>query len=220
MDLARELSRLDVAWPETPELRLELAPRRRSRRWVALAAAAVAIAALAAALAVPQSRGAILRFFHLGAAKIEVVDTLPPAESRPLEVGLGPVVPLLQAQGFLGRPLLMPPGPTPRVHNPFENVVAMVFRYRGEPVLLSEFGDAQYFKKAIPFGSGGVREVLVGGAYGVWLPGAHNVYFPGASPRLAGPTLVWTANGATYRLEGKGLTREGAIALAESLETP
>jgi hypothetical protein len=218
MDLARELSRLDVAWPETPELRLELAPRRR-RLWP-VAVALAAVVAVAAAFAVPQSRGAILRFFHLGAAKIEVVDTLPPAESRPLEAGLGPVVPLLQAQGFLGRPLLVPPGPTPKIHNPYDNVMAMVFRYRGEPVLLSEFGDAQYFKKAIPFGSGAIHEARVGPVYAAWIPGAHNVYFPGASPRLAGPTLVWTANNATYRLEGRGLTREGAIALAESLDTP
>src|SRR5882724_9484269 len=146
MDLARELSQLDVDWPETPHFRLELAARKRRRRWPAIATA-LAAAAIAAALAVPQSRGAILRFFHLGAAKIEVVDTLPPAEQRPLEAGLGRVVPLLQAQAFLGHPLLLPPGPRPAIHNPFENVVAMVFRYKGEPVLLSEFGDARYFKK-------------------------------------------------------------------------
>src|SRR4051794_19727473 len=199
MDLARELRQLDVDWPETPHFRLDLAARKRRRRWPAVAAA-LAAAAIAAALAVPQSRGAILRFFHLGAAKIEVVDTLPPAESRPLEAGLGPGVPLLQAQGFLRRPLLVPPGPTPQGHSPSDNIVAMVFRYRGEPVLLSEFGDAQYFKKAIPFGSGAIREVRVNNAYGVWIAGAHNVYFPGASPRLAGPTLVWTAGNATYRL--------------------
>src|SRR4030095_5276448 len=104
MDLARDLTRLDVAWPETPELQLELAPRRRKLWPVAVALAAVV--AVAAAFAVPQSRGAILRFFHLGAAKIEVVDTLPPAESRPLEAGLGPVVPLLQAPGLPAAPLL------------------------------------------------------------------------------------------------------------------
>src|SRR5436190_24286535 len=126
MDLARELTRLDVEWPETPAFRLELEPRRRRVRWPLAAAAALAVAALAAALAVPQSRGAILRFFHLGAAKIEVVDTLPPAQRQSLEGGLGRVVPLLQAQAFLGRPLLLPPGPTPRIHNPFENVMAMV----------------------------------------------------------------------------------------------
>jgi hypothetical protein len=219
MDLARELRRLDVDWPETPAFRLELAPRRKRRRWPAVAAA-LAAAAIAAALAVPQSRGAILRFFHLGAATIEVVETLPPAEQRPLEAGLGPVVPLLQAQAFLGRPLLLPPGPKPAIHNPFGNVVAMVFRYKGEPVLLSEFGDVGYFKKMLGGGTG-IDEARVGNAYALWIHGAqHDVFFPGASPRLAGNTLIWTTNDATYRLEGKGLTRAGAIALAESLDTP
>src|SRR5262245_4921685 len=218
MDLARELGRLDVDWPETPELRLELAPRPRRRRWP-LVVALAALVAVVAAFAVPQSRGAILRCFHLGSATVEVVETLPPAEQRPLENGLGSVVPLLQAQALLGRPLLVPTGPRPRIHNPFENVVAMVFRYKGEPVPLSEFGSEGYFKKVVS-GGGLPQPAQVGMAYAMWLPKAHDVFFPGASPRLAGPTLVWEANGATYRLEGKGLTRESAIGLAESLVTP
>jgi hypothetical protein len=220
MDLARELRRLDVDWPETPEFRLALEARKHRRRWPAIAAA-LAVAAIAAAFAVPQSRGAILHFFHLGAATIEVVDTLPPAEQRPLEAGLGRVVPLLQAQAFLGHPLLLPPGPRPAIHNPFENVVAMVFSYKGKPVLLSEFGDVGYFKKYAYGGGTTIDQVRVGDAYGVWIHGtAHAVIFPGASLRLAGNTLIWTANGATYRLEGPGLTREGAIALARSLNAP
>src|SRR5207247_10785609 len=113
------------------------------------------------------------------------------------------------------------PGPHPAIHNPFENAVAMVFRYKGEPVLLSEFGNISYFKKMLGGGGTNVDQVKVGGAYGLWIHGLpHDVFFPGASPRLAGTTLLWTVNGATYRLEGKGLTREGAIALAESLNTP
>src|SRR5690349_1909994 len=104
MDLARELTRLDVDWPVTPELRLDLAPRRR--RWWIVAVALAAVLAIATAFAVPQSRGAILRFFHLGAAHVEVVDTLPPAEQRPLEEGLGQVVSLPVADRFFAPPHL------------------------------------------------------------------------------------------------------------------
>src|SRR3954469_21217731 len=104
MDLARELTLLDVDWPEAPELRLDLAPRRR--RWWIVAVALAAVLAVAAAFAVPQSRGAILRFFHLGAAHVEVVDTVPPAEQRPLEVGLGQAVSLPVAESFFDPPLL------------------------------------------------------------------------------------------------------------------
>jgi hypothetical protein len=220
MDLARELRRLDVDWPETPELRLELAARPRRRWWPAVAVA-LAVAAIAAALAVPQSRGAILRFFHLGAAHIELVDTLPPAEQRSLTSGLGPVVPLLQAQAFLGRPLLLPPGPVPEIHQPFSGALAMVVRYRAEPVLLSEFGEVGFYKKFAYMGGTAIEQVRVGGASGVWLHGApHVLYFQNASPRLAGNTLIWTANGATYRLEGRSLTKGDAITLAEALNAP
>jgi len=219
MDLARELTLLDVDWPETPELRLDLAPRRR--RWWIVAVALAAIVAIAAAFAVPQSRGAILRFFHLGAAHVEVVETLPPAEQRPLEAGLGQVVSLPVAEHFFDPPLLLPPGPTPRLHNPFENVVAMVFNWQGEPVLLSEFDDVGYFKKIA--GIGNIEHLSLDSPDkpAIWIHGPqHEVFFPGASPRLAGNTLIWVWDGATYRLEGKGLTRESALELAKRLSPP
>src|SRR5512136_1470710 len=98
MDLERELRALAVAWPETPELRVDLGMRERSRRPL-LVAVAVALV-----FAVPQSRGAILRFLHLGGVTVEVVDTLPSAQERPLAAGLGPVVTAAEAQRFLGAP--------------------------------------------------------------------------------------------------------------------
>ena len=115
MDLERELRGLAVAWPETPELRLELAARVRSRRPLLLAVAvALVVAALAAAVAVPQSRGAILRFLHLGGVTVEVVDTLPSAQERPLAAGLGPVVTTAEARRRLGAAPLLAPGVAPR----------------------------------------------------------------------------------------------------------
>src|SRR5712691_10993036 len=96
MDLARELSSLaaHVEWPATPELRLPLepAPRGRSRRVVFAAVALAVLLAVGVAFAVPQSRAAILRFFHLGAVRIQVVGKLPAAQERPLTAGLGPVI--------------------------------------------------------------------------------------------------------------------------------
>jgi len=81
-DFERELRALDVEWPAAPELRLELARRRRVRAVVAVAL----VAALAAAFAVPQSRSAILRFFHLGGVTVVRVETLPPAAARNLRL--------------------------------------------------------------------------------------------------------------------------------------
>ncbi|MHB8469907.1 MAG: hypothetical protein ACYDCH_09155 [Gaiellaceae bacterium] len=215
MDLERELSALRVAWPETPAFRLELAPRR-DRRARAVAAAVVA-AALAAALAVPQSRGALLRFLHLGSVEIRFVDTLPPAQERALGADLGPLVTPAAARRELGRgPLLLPPlRPTPPLHDA-SGVISFVFAYEGRQVLVSEtgFGGDVALKKAVG-GATTVVPAAVGSATGLFLAGAPHVYiFPGAPARLAGNVLIWATRYATYRIEGRGLTRTGALALA------
>src|SRR6266849_7470884 len=105
MDLARELSALaaHVEWPATPELRLSLepVPRRRSRRAVFAAVAFAALLTVGVAFAVPQSRAAILRFFHLGAVTIQSVDRLPAAQERPLTAGLGPVIGRAEAKQLI-----------------------------------------------------------------------------------------------------------------------
>ena len=178
MDLARELSALaeHVDWPPTPELQLALEPRRARRRALALAFAAIADA-IAAAFAVPQSRGPILRFFHLGSATIVRVDRLPPAEERPLAAGIGPVISFADAkQGFPG-PLLVPPlDPIPPAHLYNSSVVSFVFSSLGEPVLLSEFAFGEGFLKKLAVnvhqrGGGGFQPSSL------WITGAvHDVY--------------------------------------------
>jgi hypothetical protein len=224
MDLARELSSLaeHVDWPATPELRLELEPRprRRSRRAVVAAIAFAALVALAAAFAVPQSRGAILRFLHLGGVTIGRVDTLPPAESRALGAGLGRPVTLAEARGTSVHDILVPDvSPRPQLHLQDRYALSMVFDYQGEPVLLSEFGFGGGFLKKFAAGGTSVEAGGMGGSIpSLWISGArHDVFFPGASPRLAGNVLVWEHGRTTYRLEGRALSREDAVALARSL---
>ena len=89
MNLEAELRALPIDWPQTPQFELALAqpPARAAGRSPSRSPSP----AVAAALAVPESRGAILRFFHLGGVTIQVVDTLPHADERPLTAGLGPV---------------------------------------------------------------------------------------------------------------------------------
>src|SRR5438093_4497867 len=110
-ELERLLAALaaEVEWPATPDVvgRLDLAPRRRSRRPL-LVAIVVALAAVAVAMAVPDARSAILRFLHLGGVTIERVATLPPAEERPLAADLGKPVTPERAQAVLGDPFLLP----------------------------------------------------------------------------------------------------------------
>jgi hypothetical protein len=221
MELERELRALELAWPETPELRLELGVRRRRSLRPLLVAVALLLVALAAAFAVPQSRGAILRFLHLGGVTIELVDRLPATQERPLGAGLGRVVTQVQAKRALGHPLLLPPvEPLPPLHLA-QNIVSLVFLDRSGPVLLSELGasDVGILKKAIG-GSTSIDSFELEGGPAFFISGSeHVLLFPGAPPRLAGNVLLWQAHGLTLRLEGRGLTRARAVELAGLLRS-
>ena len=217
MDLERELRALPIEWPATPQLRPLL--ERQRRRWPLVAA--IALAAVAAAFAVPQSRGAILRFFDIGADKVQFVDTLPPAQQRALDAGLGRPTTLARAH-VLVPALLLPPLGSPLALRASGDVVSTVFRSGGKSVLLSEVrGDGAFLKKLVG-GQTHVTWMRVGAAYGVWLTGKpHVFFFPREPARLAGNTLVWQGNGTTYRLEAPGLTKQEALDLARSLrDTP
>ena len=217
MDLERELRALPVDWPATPQLRLALA--RRRRRWPLVAA--IALGAVAAAFAVPQSRGAILRFFHIGSDTIEFVDTLPPAQQRPLDAGLGAETTLAQAR-IVVPTLLLPPLGSPLSLRLSDRVVSTVFLHNGKPVLLSELGGDGSFLKKLVSGQTDAKWVRVDGFYGLWLSGKpHIFFFPREPARLAGNTLIWQGNDTTYRLEGPGLTKRDALDVARSLrDTP
>jgi hypothetical protein len=214
MDLERELRALPVDWPATPQFALALA--RRRRRWPLVAA--IALAAIAAALAVPQSRGAILRFFHIGAEKIEFVGTLPRAEQRPLAAGLGAPVTPAYARVFVKALLLPQLEPRPTLYRNGD-VISLVFNFRGRPVLLSEVRGEGIFLKKLVGGQTDARFIRVRGEFsGLWLAGhPHVFFFPREPARLAGNTLVWQGIGTTYRLEAPGLSQQDALDLAASL---
>ena len=134
MDLERELRALRVEWPATPVLASQL--RRRRRRWPL--AVAVALAAIAVAFAVPQSRASILHFFDIGRVHVRIVDTLPPAQEKPLSVGLGKRVSLQEARAVFPGLLLPATATAPALYLAHGNVLSLVFVHEGEPVLLSE----------------------------------------------------------------------------------
>jgi hypothetical protein len=225
MDLESELTRLaaEIEWPPTPPLGPELAPRGRLLRRTRPVALALALAfvavALAAAFAVPQSRGAILRFLGLGAVHVEFVERLPAAQERPLTARLGPTISVADARDLLGRPPLLPPvTPVPALHAR-DRIISSLFLHDGDPVLLSEIGLGGASLKKIALTSTSVRWVQVGGAPAIWISGhEHVVVFPEAPPRLAGNVLVWQRGNLTLRLEGAHLTLRDAETLAESIE--
>jgi hypothetical protein len=226
-ELERRLADLATAveWPPTPELapRFEpvrpAPPRRRRALVVALATLALAVAL---AFAVPPARSAILRFLHLGGVTVERVESLPEAETLPpaqLEA-LGVQVTRAEAEAVLGAPVAVlrvdDDAELFESHGAVSTVVAAP-----EPVLVSEIrvaGDPALLKKAAS-GATSFEFVRIDPAHeGVWLGGAeHVVSWFETPPRLAGNVLLWEDGGVTYRLEGKRLTKERALALARQM---
>jgi hypothetical protein len=221
MDLERELTALarEIDWPPTPALRPALTARGHEVRRPLLAALALVVLAIAAAFAVPQSRGAILRFLHLGAATIQFVDTLPEAEEAPLSSHLGSTLSESDARALLGGSLQLPRlSPLPPLHAQGQ-IVSLLFFDRGQAVLLSEANTGSgVFLKKIATSATSATAVQVGPDPGVWLSGApHIVFFPGAPARLAGNVLIWQHGPLTLRLEGHDLSQPQAIEFAQAL---
>ena len=207
----------ELELPSAPDfvaaVRDRLEPRRDRRPFV-LALAAALLVALVAALAIPDARSTILRFFHLGGVTIERVDTLPAAEDRPLAQGLGPSLSIAEARQRLQFEPVVPRG-IRRVYVR-DGALLVLLRERGRPVLLTEFGDAMFMKKAAS-GQTRIEQVHVGADYGFWIAGARHVFqMPTDAPRMAGNVLVWEHIGLTLRLEGS-LTRAQAIRLAHRI---
>jgi hypothetical protein len=196
----------------------EQAPRRRMRRSVVLAIAALGLA-LAAAMAVPQARTAILEFLHIRGASVERVPTLPSVPVAGLD--LGQPVSLEAAREAVSFEIAQPElpglGRPDSIHVDRATPGGQVFFLWGTEarprVLLSEFrGDINQGLIAKQAGPGTrIESVSVqGGAPGFWVAGArHVMYFVDKNGdireetvRLSRNALVWERNDLTLRIEG------------------
>jgi hypothetical protein len=230
-ELERQLLALEIAVPKEPDLAPAVLARIEGRpfpwrRAVVLAIAVVAVA-IAAAFAVPQARTSILRFFHLGAATVERVDTLPPAVERSNAKGLGRPLPLRAAERAVGFRLALPPlGERPERAYVLGGELASVFLHaRGQTVLLSEIRSSnELLLKKMAGDATSVQPAQVGGSPGIWIAGAphtltyldsHFGYHQQAI-LVHGNVLLWIRGPLTLRLEGK-LTRAQAVELARSV---
>lgn len=237
----RELARfLDV--PEAVDqraavrLRLEAAPPRRPRFFLSrrrLAAVSAAVAAAVVVGVVPPARaavtdavGRVLRF-----AGVEIRDgdagTLPvPLPSSPSPLPRVRSAALDEARRLAKFPVLAPtalgvpedvqladpaPDGAPRV---------VTLLYRGGTVRIDQFDgrvDGTFLKKAA------AEFVQVRGDFAVWVAQPHPVVYIDRygverieAARLAGPTLIWASDTATYRVEGLADVRS-ALAVADSM---
>jgi len=211
-ELERALASLEIEWPETPAFELRAPAPARRRRLLAVAVAIVV--AVGSALGVPQSRGAILRFLHLGGVTVERVQTLPPARERALRASLGSPTTRAEARRLLGREFAAAGVPLYRAGR-------VVSALLSGNVLLSELAtgnDPAILKKFVA-GATAVEEIeLAPGTPALWMHGGRHVFVaPQLPARYAGNTLVWQRGRITYRLEGRTLTREAAVRLARTL---
>lgn len=225
-----ELGR-ELAFPPEPELAPRVRERARGKPFpwrAAVLAFAVVAAAVAVAFAVPQARSAILRWFHLGGASVELVDTLPHAAERAHARGLGRPAPLAEAERQVGFELALPPldRKPERAYVIGDSIATVLLRSHGRTVLLSEFpsiGDEQGLKKLAVRGTA-IGPVEVRGAPGLWIEGAPHVLTwvdreTGYRERpilVRGHVLLWLHGGLTLRLEGQ-LTKAQARELARSI---
>jgi hypothetical protein len=219
----------ELELPSQPDLvagvraRLE---RRRLFGWraVAFAAALVAVA-FGIAMAVPPARSAILRFFHIGAATVEQVDTLPTARQRPLAAGLGPPLARRPAELRAHLRIKLPDleGPRPTRYYAHPGLIATLLSYRNAPVLVAEMRDDQVglVKKFTP-PSAKVEPVQLG-RFGLWVEGNHVLTWQFGlanmrqiETRLAGNVLIWLVGNTTYRLEGR-LEKSQMLELARQI---
>ena len=212
-----------------PAVRARLV-RRRPFPWRPVAGAFAAVAlAVAAALAVPQARSALLRWFHLGGATVIRVESLPRAVERSQAGGLGKPLPLAEAERRVGFHLLLPPfkgDPPARAFVVGRSLATVVIRAHGVRVLLSEFPSLAggEVKKLVADGAAVVEPVTVRGRRGLWVEGSHTFsYFDRETGyrerpvRIRTNVLLWVRGGLTLRLEG-ALTKAQALALARLVE--
>jgi hypothetical protein len=233
--LGRELAVPDAPdlWPRVAAALDPPRPSRSPRLRLGLALAVVLVAALLAALAIPDARSALRRFFHIGAARIEVVDELPPVAPDPpeldLESALGERVSLAEARRRAGFDLLELEDAPDRVFlGPRGTVWFLYGRPDAVRLLVAQTPqlsiDEPFILKKLAVTGVSVEPARVRGNPAYFLSGEphelilvdeHGIPVP-ETARLARDVLLWEENGQTYRLEGD-LTRDEALDIAGSL---
>lgn len=220
--------------PQAPDLtgavRARIARRRAARAWLVIAFA-VLVVGLGIAMAVPDARSAILRFFGIGSVKIERVDTLPPSREAPLTAGLGTPRTRAEAEQIAGFRMQLPKfkGAPPRRYFAVRNaLIATVIRSGRTPVLLSELkGEQTWLSKKFVDPTTKVEPIRVGDHDGLFLSGGRHVLLYQVSPefvgqiptRFAGNVLLWSDGRRTYRLEGE-ISRARAIQILKLTISP
>jgi hypothetical protein len=202
----------ELDFPPQPDLvRAVRARLERPQAWrrPLVFAVALVVVAFGIAMAVPEARSAILRFFHIGSVTVERVETLPRAEERPLAAGLGPALSRRAAEARASLPIVLPDGRTPKRYYVRPGLIATILEHRGKPVLLAEMRNDQVsVAKKFASPATNVEPALVG-EFGLWIEGGEHVLtwvFGGEEQRierrLAGNVLIWLVGNRTFRLEG------------------
>lgn len=236
-DLGRQMD-----FPPTPDLaprvRERLAERPESRpgltrrHGLALAFALLAVA-VAAVLAVPQTRAAILEFFHLRGVTIERVGELPtvPLQRDFNELFLGERVSLEEARDRAGFEIVVPealgdPDGVYFQETPPGGMVSLVYGTPEHPrALFTQFrGTVEdvIFKK-VAAGTQ-IDSVVVGGEPGYFLSGNPHDFsyldrrgeFRQEIVCLAGNTLLWERGPLTLRMEAD-INEQEALKIARSV---
>ena len=228
-------------WPADPDLEQRVLRRAREiparqrllpRRALVIALTVLAVA-VGAAFAVPQTRAAILEFFHLRGVTIERVDELP---TVPVQAGLGTFlgdrVTLGEARERASFDVVVPEalGEPDEVYlqesPPAGGMVSFVYGTSNDPrALFTQFAarvDDVILKKVAPETK--IEAVTVDGQPGYWLEGAHFFSYldragdmQSEQVRLAGNVLLWERGTRTLRLEAD-ISKEEALRIAASLD--
>jgi hypothetical protein len=226
-------------WPAEPalaprvlaDLGRERAPRRRVSRRALVVALAVVAVAVAAVFAVPQTRAAILKFFHLRGVTIERVQQLPTVSVQPgLGTFLGERVSMDEARERAGFDVVVPralgePDGVYIQKSPPGGMVSFIYGTRDDPrALFTQFVasvDEAIFKKVAPDTK--IERVTIDGQPGFWIEGAHYfTYFDRhgvmqtEQVRLAGNVLLWERGTRTLRLEAD-VSKAEALRIAASV---
>jgi hypothetical protein len=231
-----------IEFPPTPDLvprlRERLAERPGSRlgltrrRGLGLAFALLVVS-LAAVMAVPQTRGAILEFFHLRGVTIERVGELPtvPLERDFNKLFLGEEVSLDEARDRADFEIVVPealgdPDGVYFQESPPGGMVSLVYGTPERPrALFTQFrGSVEevIFKKTAAGTQ--IDSVRVGGEPGYFLSGNPHDFsyldrrgeFRQEIVRLAGNTLLWERGPLTLRLEAD-INQQEALKIARSV---